>query len=76
VTGIRASERFGNSAASYELTTSTATGQLAWDMGMAYATGEDAFLTPGAARRSQLLGSLYTSLLPAVDAQLPQLSTP
>jgi diguanylate cyclase (GGDEF)-like protein len=70
VTGIRASERFGNSAASYELTTSTATGQLAWDMDMAYATGEEAFLTPGAARRSQLLGSLYASLLPAVDAQL------
>jgi GGDEF domain-containing protein len=39
-------------------------------MDMAYATGEEAFLAPGAARRSQLLGSLYTSLLPAVDAQL------
>ena len=62
--------RVGNEIASDELTTSTATGQLARDVGTAYATGQAAFLASGPAERSRLLGSLYTRLLPAADAQL------
>jgi diguanylate cyclase (GGDEF)-like protein len=42
---------------------------LARDMDAAYAAGEEAFLS-GPAQRTRLLGQLYTSLLPAVDAQL------
>ena len=56
--------------ASDELTTSTATGKLAQDMDAAYAAGEGAFLASTPARQSQLLGSLYTTILPATDAQL------
>jgi diguanylate cyclase (GGDEF)-like protein len=59
-----------NETASDELTTSTATGQLARIMDTAYATGEAAFLAPGPAGRSRLLGFLYSSRLPAADAQL------
>jgi diguanylate cyclase (GGDEF)-like protein len=70
ITGTRASTRLGNSIASDELTTSTATGQLARDMDTAYATGEEAFLASGPVRQSQLFGSLYTRVLPAVDTQL------
>jgi len=70
ITGIRASERLGNSIASDELTTSTATGQLARDMDTVYATGEEAFLAASPARQSQLFGSLYARLLPAADTQL------
>lgn len=70
IAGIRASERLGNSIASDELTTSTATGQLARDMDTVYATGEEAFLATEPARQSQLFGSLYTRLLPAADSQL------
>ncbi len=70
VVGTRSSARLGNQVASDELTTSTATGQLARDMDTAYATGEAAFLASGPAARSRLLGSLYTRLLPATDAQL------
>ena len=39
-------------------------------MDRAYATGEAAFLAPGPAERSRLLGFLYSSLLPAADARL------
>lgn len=70
IVGTRSSARLGNQVASDELTTSTATGQLARDMDTAYATGEAAFLASGPAARSRLLGSLYTRLLPATDAQL------
>ena len=73
ILGTRSSTRLGNAIAGDELTTSTATGQLAHDMGVAYATGEEAFLTSDPARRSGLLGSLYTRLLPAADAQLSYL---
>ena len=73
VMGTHASARLGNEIASDELTTSTATGRLAEDMNAAYATGEEAFLVPSAARRSRLLESLYTSILPATDAQLAYL---
>ena len=70
IIGTRASTRLGNSIASDELSTSTATGQLARDTDAAYATGEQAFLASNATRQSQLLGPLYTRLLPAADAQL------
>jgi hypothetical protein len=71
--GTRWSTMLGKEISSDELTTSTATSELARDMDTAYATGEEAFLTADLARRSQLLGWLYTSLLPATDAQLSTL---
>ena len=70
IEGTRSATSLGNETASDELTTSTATGQLARAMDSAYATGETAFLTPGLAERSRLLGFLYSSRLPAADAQL------
>jgi diguanylate cyclase (GGDEF)-like protein len=70
ILGNRSSTRLGNEISSDELTTSTVTGQLARDMDTAYATGEEAFLASEPAQRSRLLSSLYTSLLPAADAQL------
>src|SRR5580692_9304578 len=70
VVGTRSATTLGNEAASDELTSSTATGQLARTMDNAYAIGEAAFLAPGPADRSRLLGSLYSSRLPATDAQL------
>lgn len=70
VLGIHASARLGNEIAGDELTTSTATGQLIWDMNAAYATGEKALLASGADQQSRLLHSLYTTILPAADAQL------
>ena len=42
-------------------------------MDAAYVTGEEAFLASGSARQSRLLGSLYTSILPAADTQLSYL---
>jgi diguanylate cyclase (GGDEF)-like protein len=60
----------GNAIADDELTTSTVTGQLARNIDAAYAAGEQAILAAQPAQRSQLVRSLYTSLLPAVDAQL------
>jgi diguanylate cyclase (GGDEF)-like protein len=70
IEGTRSATSLGNETASDELTTSTATGQMARAMDSAYATGETAFLTPGLAERSRLLGFLYSSRLPAADAQL------
>jgi diguanylate cyclase (GGDEF)-like protein len=73
IAGTHVSTRLGNDTTNNELTTSTATGELARDMDTAYATGEEAFLAAGQAQRAQLLGSLYTSILPATDAQLAYL---
>jgi diguanylate cyclase (GGDEF)-like protein len=73
ILGTRASTNLGNSIASDELTTSTVTGQLARDMDAAYATGEEAFMASSPARQTQLLGLLYTSILPAADTQLSYL---
>ncbi len=53
-----------------ELTTSIVTGQLGRNMDAAYTAGQQAVLATAPAERSRLLGSLYTSLLPAVDARL------
>jgi diguanylate cyclase (GGDEF)-like protein len=70
ILGTNASTKLGNSIANDELTTSTATGQLARDMDAAYATGEEAFLAADPSVRARLLGLLYTSILPATDVQL------
>jgi diguanylate cyclase (GGDEF)-like protein len=70
IVGTRSATGLGNEIASDELTTSTATGQLARTMDSAYATGETAFLAPGLAERSRLIGVLYSSLLPAADVRL------
>jgi diguanylate cyclase (GGDEF)-like protein len=59
--------------ASDDPATSTATGELARNMDMAYVTGEEAFLTANAAQRSHLLNYLYTSLLPATDDEVTNL---
>ncbi|MGD0703969.1 MAG: GGDEF domain-containing protein [Trebonia sp.] len=68
--GANSSTTLGKEISSGELTTSTATGELARDMDTAYAAGEEAFLTGNPALRSQLLGWLYTTMLPATDAEL------
>jgi diguanylate cyclase (GGDEF)-like protein len=73
IAGTHASTRLGNDTANDELTTSTATGELARDMDTAYVTGEEAFLAAGQPQRSRLFGSLYSSILPATDAQLSSL---
>jgi diguanylate cyclase (GGDEF)-like protein len=70
VFGAGSSTTLGKEISSDELATSTATGELARDMDNAYAAGEEAFLTANPALRSRLLGSLYTTLLPATDAEL------
>ena len=70
VFGAGSSTALGNEISNGELTTSTATGELARDMDTAYATGEEAFLTANPALRSKLLGWLYTTMLPATDAQM------
>jgi diguanylate cyclase (GGDEF)-like protein len=73
ILGTRSSAKLGNDIASDELTTSTATGQLARNLDAAYATGEAAFLASGAGERSRRFGALYTSLLPAADTRLTAL---
>jgi diguanylate cyclase (GGDEF)-like protein len=70
IVGTHSATTLGNETASDELTTSTATAQLARTMDGAYATGEAAFLAPRPADRSRLLGFLYSSGLPTADAQL------
>jgi diguanylate cyclase (GGDEF)-like protein len=70
ILGIRSAERQGNTIAGDQLTTAVVTGQLAQDLDAAYATGEDVLRTADPAIRSQLLGTLYTSLIPKVDAHL------
>ena len=70
VLGIRSAVQHGTVVAGGELTTAVVTGQLARNMDTAYATGETALQAADPAERSRLLGSLYTSLLPAIDAQL------
>jgi diguanylate cyclase (GGDEF)-like protein len=60
----------GDAIAGDELTTSIVTNQLARTIDAAYAAGEQAALTAQPAQRSRLLGSLSTSLLPAIGAEL------
>jgi diguanylate cyclase (GGDEF)-like protein len=70
VLGIESAVQNGTVIADGELTTAVVTDQLARNIDAAYATGEDALRTADPAGRSQLLGSLYTSRLPAIDSQL------
>ena len=70
ILGIRSAARQGNAIAGDELTTAVVTGQLARDMDVAYAAGEAVLRSVDPATRSRLLGTLYTSLVPAVDAHL------
>ena len=71
ILNTRSAASQGNTIAGDELTTAIVTSQLARNIDAAYATGEQAALTATQpAERSRLLGSLYTSLLPAVDAEL------
>src|SRR3984885_10111442 len=70
ILSTRPAASLGNTIAGDELTTSTVTGQLARNIDAAYTAGQQAILTSQPAQRSRLLRSLYTSLLPAVDAEL------
>ncbi len=70
ILGIRSATYEGKVIAGGELNTAVATNQLARDMDAAYATGEGALGAADPATRSRLLGTLYTSLLPEIDAQL------
>jgi diguanylate cyclase (GGDEF)-like protein len=70
IAGTRAATGQGNQIAGDELTTALVTGQLARSMDAAYTAGLAAAQTSVPAERSRLLGSLYTHLLPAVDAGL------
>jgi diguanylate cyclase (GGDEF)-like protein len=70
ILATRSATSLGNTIASDELTTPIVTGQLARNIDAAYAAGQAAVLATQPAQRSRLLGSLYTSLLPAIDAEL------
>ena len=70
ILGIRSAARQGNAIAGDQLGTAVVTGQLARDMDAAYAAGEAVVRSADPATRSRLLGTLYTSLVPAVDAHL------
>ena len=70
IAGTRSAASQGNAIAEDELTTAVVTGRLARDIDAAYAAGRAAVLATDQAERARLLGTLYTSLLPAVDARL------
>jgi len=70
IAGTRSAASQGNAIADDELTTSVVTGQLARDIDAAYAAGQATVRATNSAERARLLATLYTSLLPAVDAQL------
>ena len=73
ILATRSAARQGNAIAGDELTTAVVTGQLARDMDVAYAAGDAVVRSADPATRSRLLGTLYTSLVPAVDAHLSSL---
>ena len=70
ILGIRSATYQGNVVAGGELDTAVATNQLAREMDAAYAAGQGALRAANPVTRSRLLGTLYTSLLPGIDAQL------
>jgi diguanylate cyclase (GGDEF)-like protein len=70
ILNTRSAQDRGDAIAGDELTTAIVTNQLARGIDAAYATGEQAALATQPAQRSRLLGSLYTSLLPAIDSEL------
>jgi diguanylate cyclase (GGDEF)-like protein len=70
ILSTRSAMSLGNSIASDELTTSTVTARLAREMDAAYTAGQEILEATQPAERDRLVVSLYTSVLPAVDAQL------
>ena len=70
IAGTRSAASQGNLIADDELTSALVTGQLARDIDAAYAAGQAAVRASDQAERTRLLGTLYTSLLPPVDARL------
>jgi diguanylate cyclase (GGDEF)-like protein len=70
ILATRSATAQGNVIAGDELTTAIVTGQLARSMDAAYTAAQEAVRATTPVERSRLLGSLYTSLLPAVDARL------
>ncbi len=70
ILGIRSATYQGKVIAGGELETAVVTSQVAREMDAAYAAGEDALRAADPATRSRLLGTLYTGLVPAVDAHL------
>jgi diguanylate cyclase (GGDEF)-like protein len=70
ILSTRSAVRVGNTIAGDELRSSTVTGQLAREMDAAYTAGQEILEATQPAQRNPMLGSLYTSVLPAVDAQL------
>ena len=70
ILGIRSATYQGQVIAGRELDTAVATNQLTQKMDAAYGAGQDALRAADPATRSRLFGTLYTSLLPAMDAQL------
>jgi diguanylate cyclase (GGDEF)-like protein len=70
IVGTHSATGQGNAIAGDELTTAIVTGQLSRSMDAAYADGLAAVQATVPAERSRLLGTLYTHLLPAVDARL------
>jgi diguanylate cyclase (GGDEF)-like protein len=70
ILGIRSATYQAKVVAGGELDTAVATNQLARGIDASYATGEAALRTADPATRSRLLGTLDTSLLPGIDAQL------
>jgi diguanylate cyclase (GGDEF)-like protein len=73
VAGIHSVTTQGNEISSDGLASTIVTGDVIRAMDTAYVTGEEALLTSDPAQRTRLLGSLYTSLLPATDEQLSTL---
>ncbi|MGD0244589.1 MAG: hypothetical protein ABSB59_30280, partial [Streptosporangiaceae bacterium] len=70
ILGIRSAAYQGQVIAGGELDTAVATNQLARGMDAAYAAGQAIIQADNPATRSRLLGTLYTSLLPGIDARL------
>ncbi len=73
VLGIRSATYQGKVIAGGELDTAVATSRVAREMDAAYATGEGALQGADPATRARLLGTLYTSVFPGIDAQLSSL---
>jgi len=70
ISGIRSVTAQGKEISTDALATSITTGELVRGMDAVYAAGEEALLASASAQRTRLLESVYTSLLPAADAQL------
>ena len=70
VAGTRQAAGQGNAIAADELTTAVVTGQLAREIDAAYQAGQAVVAATDPAERARLQRTLFTSLLPAVDARL------